>query len=62
MRRKSAPEMACKGERFMLERSIRGLLIKSATTTNKIVLTDFHTKHITHIIRIAFEHKYESLD
>lgn len=54
--------MACKGERFVLERSIRGLLIKSATTTNKIVLTDFHTKHITHIIRIAFEHKYESLD
>lgn len=46
----------------MLERSIRGPLIKCATTTNKIVLTVFHTKHIIYIIRIVFEHMYESLD
>lgn len=51
-----------KGKIIVRERSIRDLLIKSATTTNKIVLTDFHTKHITYIIRIAFEHKYKSLD
>ena len=47
---------------FVLEGSIRGRLIKSATSSSKIIGTVFYTKHITYIIWIAFEHKCESLN
>ena len=49
------PESTCNIRNgFVREGSIRGRLIKSATSSSKITGTVFYTKHITYIIRIAF--------
>ena len=48
------PESTCNIRKgFLLEGSIRGRLIESATSSSKIIGTVFDTKHITYIIRIA---------
>ena len=52
------PESTCNIRNgFVLEGSIRGRLIKSVTSSSKITGTVFYTKHITYIIRIAFNNK-----